>query len=219
MAPILEATELSLWVALGCTLVTVPSGLVAATLLFRSRWRWLEVFFLLPLFLPPTVTGFVLLWVLSPLRWPGSWLGEWGWQVVFTSYGTLLACAVVSFPLAFQACMVGLSRIHPELMEGGLTLGGTRLFNVVRVVWPQMKAAIVVACLLVFARALGEFGASIMLGGNLAGETQTLPLAVYSFALAGEFGAAGVATLVSAALGLLVYFLLRVLEKGSDGSP
>jgi molybdate transport system permease protein len=213
MTPVLEATELSLWVALGCTVTTVPSGLVAATLLFRSRWRWLEVLFLLPLFLPPTVTGFVLLWILSPLRWPGSWLDQWGVQIVFTGYGTLLACTVVSFPLAFQACMVGLSRIHPELMEGGLTLGGTRLFNVVRVVWPQMKTAVVVASLLVFARALGEFGASIMVGGNLAGETQTLPLAVYSFALAGEFAAAGLATAVSAGMGLAAYIMLRFLEK------
>lgn len=109
--------------------------------------------------------------------------------------------------------MVGLSRIHPELMEGGLTLGGTRFFNVVRVVWPQMKAAIVVACLLVFARALGEFGASMMLGGNLSGETQTLPLAVYAFAQAGEFSMAGWATLVSVGLGLSVYALLRIFER------
>ena len=156
---------------------------------------------------------FLLLWVLSPLRWPGSSLEKWGLQVVFTSYGTLLACAVVSFPLAFQACMVGLSRIHPELMEGGLTLGGTRFFNVVRVVWPQMRAAVAVACLLVFARALGEFGASMMVGGNLSGETQTLPLAVYTFALSGDFSNAAWATAVSAGLGLCVYVILRYLEK------
>ncbi len=213
MNSILPAAELSLWVALGSTVVCVPVGLILATLLHGTRWRPFEALFLLPLFIPPTVTGFVLLWLLSPTRAPGSWLAGAGWQIAFTRYGTLLACVVVSFPLAFQACMVGLSRVHPELMEGGLTLGGTKLFNTVKVVWPQMRAAVGVACLLVFARALGEFGASMMLGGNMMGETQTLPIAVYSLAQSGNFGGAATAAAISAALGLGVYFLLRILES------
>jgi len=212
---ILPAAELSLWVALGSTVVCVPVGLILATLLYGTRWRPLEAVFLLPLFLPPTVTGFVLLWLLSPARFPGAWIANAGWQIVFTRYGTLLACVAVSLPLAFQACMVGLSRVHPELMEGGLTLGGTRLFNTVKVVWPQMKAAVGVACLLVFARALGEFGASMMLGGNMPGETQTLPIAVYSLAQSGHFDWAAAAAAISAILGLGVYFLLRLIEGRS----
>lgn len=212
---ILQATELSLWVALGCTLVCVPLGLITATLLHGSRWRPLEALFLFPLFLPPTVTGFLLLWFLSPVRPPGSWLAALGWHIVFTRYGTLLACAVVSFPLAFQACMVGLARVRPELMEGGVTLGGTRLFNTVRVVWPQLTTAVLIAALLVFARALGEFGASMMLGGNMEGQTQTLPIAVYSLAQSGQFEWAAGAAAVSAGLGLGVYIVLRYLEKRS----
>ena len=216
MSSILPAAELSLWIALGSTLVCVPLGLVLATLLYNTRWRPLEAVFLMPLFLPPTVTGFVLLWLLSPVRAPGSWLAEFGWQVVFTRYGTLLACVVVSFPLAFQACMVGLARVQPELMEGGLTLGGTKLFNTVKVVWPQMKAAVGVAALLVFARALGEFGASMMLGGNMVGETQTLPIAVYSLAQSGQFQWAAAAASISALLGLGIYLLLRFLVSKSS---
>lgn len=213
MNSIFQAAELSLWVALGSTAVCVPAGLILATLLHGTKWRPLEAVFLLPLFLPPTVTGFALLWLLSPVRPPGAWLATAGGQIVFTRYGTLLACVVVSFPLAFQACMVGLSRVHPELMEGGLTLGGTRLFNTVKVVWPQMKAAVGVAFLLVFARALGEFGASMMLGGNMVGETQTLPIAVYALAQSGQFGWAAAAAAISAILGVGVYFLLRLIEN------
>lgn len=215
MNVILQATELSLWAALGCTAICVPMGLIAATLLYRSRWRPLEALFLIPLFLPPTVTGFLLLWALSPARPPGSWLAAVGWQVVFTRYGTLLACVVVSFPLAFQSCMVGLARLRPELLEGGVTLGGTRLFNTVRVVWPQLTTAVVIASLLVFARALGEFGASMMLGGSMEGQTQTLPIAVYALAQSGQFSWAAGAAAVSTSLGLGVYLLLRLLERRS----
>lgn len=213
METIFEAAELSLHVAFICTFITVPLALVLATMLYGSRWRPLEALLMLPLFLPPTVCGFFLLWLLSPL-WPlGRSLEEAGLRVAFTAAGTVLACIVVSFPLAFQACMVGLSRIEPELKEGGRSLGGTTFYNTIRIVWPQMKSAILVAGLLVFARALGEFGASMMVGGNLPGKTQTLPLAVYTFAQSGQFYLAGVASVVSVLLGIVVFVVLRLLER------
>lgn len=213
MSPIPQALELSLWVAGLCTLITVPLGLLWATILFGSRWRPLEALFLLPLFLPPTVTGFAILWLLSPLNFFGAALRQAGLEVVFTFYGTLLACIVVSFPLAFQSCMVGLARVRPELLESGITLGGTGLLNTAKIVWPQVKGAVLIAALFVFARSLGEFGASMMVGGNVEGATQTLPLAVYSLAQAGKLSQAGVASMVSAGLGILVYIFLRVLES------
>jgi len=92
-------------------------------------------------------------------------------------------------------------------------LGGSDFLNRVRVVFPQMKGAIFAAGLLVFARALGEFGASMMVGGNIQGQTQTLPLAVYSYAEVGNFFLAGWSALAACLLGLLVYVMFRVLES------
>lgn len=212
---ILQATHLSLWVALCSTLFTVPLGLVCATWLFGSRWRPLEAVFLIPLFLPPTVTGFVLLWILSPRNLLGKILDSLGSEIIFTLLATILACVVVSFPLAFQAVMVGLSRVDKEHLECGDLLGGTRVFNVLRIVWPQLRGSIAVAALLVFARSMGEFGASMMVGGNIVGQTQTLPLAVYSFAQSGDYRMALVATLVSISVAVVVYLVLRFLEKRS----
>lgn len=212
MSPLLEATRLSVLVALGCAFLTLPAALGSATLLYRSRWRFLEFALLLPLFVPPTVTGFGLLWLLSPRHALGMGLESWGMRVVFTPWGTVLACVAVTFPLAYQCCIVGLSRLPRELTESGLVLGGTPFFTTFRVVWPQLGPALTVAALLVVARALGEFGASMLVGGNIQGETQTLPLLVYSLAETGRFLSAGLAAGVSVALGGIVYGLLRALE-------
>jgi len=213
MDPIVEATRLSLLVAFWSTILTVPLSLCLSTLLYGSRFRSLELVLLFPLFLPPTVSGFVILWCLSPLQPLGSLLQRFGGNIVFTWTGTVLACVVVSFPLAFQACIVGLSRVRKELIESATVLGGSDFLNRVRVVFPQMKGAIFAAGLLVFARALGEFGASMMVGGNIQGQTQTLPLAVYSYAEVGNFFLAGWSALAACLLGLLVYVMFRVLES------
>jgi molybdate transport system permease protein len=219
MEEILDATRLSLVVALCSTLLTVPLGLVLSTLLYGSKWRPIEVVFLFPLLLPPTVTGFLILWSFSPLHSVGAAVHRVSGDIVFTWVGTVLACVVVSFPLAFQACMVGHSRVRSELIESALVLGGSRLLNTFRVVLPQMKGAVFAAGLLVFARAMGEFGASMMVGGNIAGRTQTLPLAVYSFAEVGNFEAAAWCTLVACLVGLFVYFSLRLIEMKVKTEP
>ena len=171
------------------------------------------MFFLLPLFVPPTVTGFSLLYLLSPKFQLGCLLESLGCQVVFSRMGTILACVVVSFPLAFQFCMVGLSKVRRELVESGRVLGGTDSFNTLKIVWPQLRPSLCGAGLLVFARAMGEFGASIMLGGNIPGETQTLPIAVYSFSESGDYDLAMQAGVASVLIAVLIYTWLRLLEK------
>ena len=209
---LLSSTLLSLEVGFFSVLVTVPVALLLSTVLYRSKWRFLEVFFLLPLFLPPTVSGFVLLLILSPKHSFGAYLDSAGFEIVFTPMGTTLACVLVSFPLACQSCMVGLSKVQSEYVESSIMLGGDRVVSTLRVVWPQMSGAIMVAGLLVFARTLGEFGASMMVGGNIAGRTQTLPLAVYTYAESGSYGLAGLAAALSALLGIVVYLFLRRAE-------
>lgn len=212
MSGILNATELSLWVALLSTLLVVPLALLLASLLHKTRWRFLEIVLLIPLFWSPTVSGFLLLWGLSPNHWWGALLRDAGFQIVFTFWGTVLACAVVSFPLAYQACVIGRRRVPEDTTAGAQVMGGTPMLVTCRIVWPQMRGALAVACLLVAARSLGEFGASMMLGGNLPGESQTLPLAVYTLAESQQLELAGLAALVSALLGGLMYGLMRVVE-------
>lgn len=211
-----KAGQLSVLVSCWTVVITVPLSLFIATYLYESKWRWLEIIFLLPLFVPPTVTGFFLLWLLSPKYPFGRFLDSLDCLPVFSQTGTVLACVVVSFPLAFQFCMVGLSRVRKELVESGSVLGGTDFFNTLRLVWPQLKSSLLGASLLVFARAMGEFGASIMVGGNIPGETQTLPLAVYSFAESGDFAHAAQAALACVGVAVSVYACLRLLERKRD---
>lgn len=213
MREVVEATLLSVTVAGWTTLFCVPLALLAATLLFGSRWRTLEVLFLVPLFWSPTVSGFLLLWGLSPNHAAGALVREMAGQIVFTPSGTVLACLFVSFPLAFQACMIGRARVPVSLEESSQVLGGTPGFRVVTVVWPQMSGAILVAALLVVARSLGEFGASILVGGNIPGQTQTLPLLIYSLAEQQKLGLAALGAIISALLGLLAYLTLRRVES------
>jgi molybdate transport system permease protein len=213
MTEIAEATLLSAATAGWATLFCLPLALLAASLLYGSRWRALEALFLVPLLLSPTVSGFLLLWLLSPNHPLGRLIRRIAGQLVFTPSGTVLACLLVSFPLAFQACMIGRSRVAPSLKESSQVLGATPLFTTVTVVWPQMAGAIVMAALLVVARSLGEFGASMMVGGNIPGRTQTLPLLIYSLAEEQHLGSAAIAAVVSAVLGMLAYLALRQVAR------
>ncbi len=216
MKGLLEATLLSVVTAGWATLLCVPLAVLAATTLFGSRWRSLEVLFLVPLLWSPTVSGFLILWTLSPNHQLGRMLRELLGQLVFTPSGTVLACIVVSFPLAFQACMIGRARVPESLRESSQVLGATPFFTTTTVVWPQMAGAIMVAALLVAARSLGEFGASIMVGGNIPGQTQTLPLLIYSLAERRDLALAALGALISAILGVVAYLALRRLEGSPD---
>ena len=213
MTALVEAALLSAVVATWVVLFCVPLALLASTLLYRSRWRGLEALFLVPLFWSPTVSGFLILWGLSPNHPVGAFFRNWAGQLVFTLSGTILACLVVSFPLAFQACMIGRSRVPEELQESSQVLGGTPAYRTVTVIWPQMSGAVMVSALLVVARTLGEFGASIRVGGNIPGQTQTLPLLIYTLTEQQKLGQAAMGALLSASLGVLAYLALRHIER------
>lgn len=212
MTAVVDATLLSALVAAWTTLLCIPLALLAATALYGSRWRSLEVLLLIPLFWSPTVSGFLLLWTLSPNHALGQILRRMLGQIVFTPSGTVMACLFVSFPLAFQACMIGRGRVAAYLEESGQVLGATPFFVTATVVWPGMLGAVGAASLLVAARSLGEFGASILVGGNIPGQTQTLPLLIYSLAEQRQLGLAALGAGVSALLGLVAYLGLRRLE-------
>ena len=166
------------------------------------RWHFsgkaaLEAIFSLPLVLPPVVTGFLLL-VLIGKQGPVGRLLERLFQVqlIFTPYAAVLAGTVVAFPLMYQSVKAAFQSIDPKLEDAARTLGASesRVFLTVTLplAWPGVVAGIVLS----FARALGEFGATIMVAGNIPGKTQTLPLAIYFAAESNDMTLAGLYVLI-----------------------
>ena len=153
---------------------------------FLARWRsagkWIvETVVNLPLVLPPVVTGYLLLRLMGRNGPLGQLLDELlGWRVIFTWYGAVAAGAIVSFPLMVRTIRVSFRSVDTRLEEAARSLGRSRLSTFYRVSLPLALRGIVAGSVLGFARTLGEFGATIMVAGNIPGQTQTIPTAIYS---------------------------------------
>ncbi len=153
---------------------------------FLARWRsagkWIvETVVNLPLVLPPVVTGYLLLVLMGRNGPLGRLLDEFlGWRVVFTWYAAVAAGAIVSFPLMVRTIRVSFRSVDTRLEEAARSLGRSRLSTFYRVSLPLALRGIVAGSVLGFARTLGEFGATIMVAGNIPGQTQTIPTAIYS---------------------------------------
>lgn len=140
-----------------------------------------------PLVLPPTVAGFFLLYLFGNNRILGRLLIEnFGIQIAFSWLATVLAAAVIAFPLMYRSARGAFEQVDVELLQAGRTLGMSERSIFLRVLLPNALPGIVSGGVLSFARGLGEFGATAMIAGNIAGKTRTLPLAVYSSVAAGE---------------------------------
>jgi molybdate transport system permease protein len=180
----LQALTTSLTVSLRAILFALPLAIGVAWLLARTQWRGkvvLDALVLAPLVLPPVVVGYLLL-LLFGIRGPvGSLLNEWfGMRLAFTSAGASLAVGVMAFPLMVRAVRLSLEAMDPGLDEAAASLGATRLDRLFNVHLPLAAPGIIAAAIIGFAAGLGEFGAVITFVSNVPGETQTLPLAIYS---------------------------------------
>ncbi|MFG0285980.1 MAG: molybdate ABC transporter permease subunit [Phycisphaerales bacterium JB039] len=180
----LRAVALSAQVAAVATLASAAPGVALGWIL--SRWRFrgrmlVETVIMLPLVLPPVVVGYGLL-VLLGRRGPiGRVLEDWlGAQIAFTWWGAAIAAGVVGFPLLVRSCRLGFDAVDPRLEGMARTLGAGRVRTWLRVTLPLAWPALVAGLTLAFARAWGEFGATIMIAGNIEGRTRTVPLAIYS---------------------------------------
>lgn len=179
------ALELSLRVSFWATLVSLPFGLIAALALARGRFWGKQVLngiVHLPLILPPVVTGYLLL-ILFGRRGPvGSLLEDWfGIVLAFRWTGAVLAAAVMAFPLMVRAMRLAIEAVDPKLEQAAATLGANRLWTFAVVTLPLILPGIIAGSILAFAKAMGEFGATITFVSNIPGQTQTLPSAVYAF--------------------------------------
>jgi molybdate transport system permease protein len=182
-------TLFSLAVALASTVAILPFGIALAWLFARREWPLksiVETIVLLPLVMPPVSTGLILLKIFGRRSPIGQWLYDRGIEIVFNWKGVIVAMAVMSFPLLVRSVRTSIAEVNPRLEQIAATLGasGLRIFFVITI--PLAYKGIVAGALLAFARALGEFGATILLAGNIPGKTQTLSLAIFTFVQTGK---------------------------------
>ncbi len=189
-AAFLDPLALTLKVAGLATLAALLAGVVVAYILVR--WRFpgrdvLDALCTLPMVLPPTVLGYYLLVLIGKRGFIGEWLQTtFGISLMFTWQGAVVAAAVVAFPLVFKSARAALEGVGKQYEHAARTLGLSELAVFLRVSLPLAFRGVMAGTMLAFARAMGEFGATLMVAGNLPGRTQTMSLAVYSAVQAGD---------------------------------
>ena len=207
-----------LWLSLRVSVIATAAagvlGTVCAYIMSRKKRKlgflW-EGIFTLPLVLPPTVVGFFLILFLGRNGLLGKWLYESGIQIIFTWQSAIISAFVVAFPLMYRAAKGGFLQVDPDLIRAAKSLGMSPFGVFFRIAAPLAKPGIISGLVLSFARALGEFGATMMIAGNIPKKTQTIPTAIYFSVAAGDMRSATVwviiITLVSfISLGLLGHF-------------
>jgi molybdate transport system permease protein len=225
----LDAIKLSLRVSTLAMAASLPFGIAIAMVLTRTRFygrMLLNALVLLPLVLPPVVTGYVLLLLFGRQGPIGRFLGEqFGIVLGFRWTGAALACAIMGFPLLVRAIQLSLEAVDRRLEQAASTLGANPLYVFSTVTLPLILPGIVAGGILCFARAMGEFGATITFVSNIPGETQTLPTLIYTFTQVpgGETGALRL-TLISLVISLGAIlaseaFVTRVQKRNrADGA-
>ncbi len=211
---------LSLKVAGCATMLATVGGIAVAWGLSRWSSRWCDVvdaFLTLPMVLPPTVTGYYLLVLFGRRGWLGEWLQSHGIELVFTWQGAVVAAAVVAFPMVLKAARAAFLDVDHRLEQAAAVLGVSSAAVFFRVSLPLAMRGILAGVLLAFARALGEFGATLMVAGNIPGRTQTLSIAIYEAVQAGNDDTANILVLVTSATCVVILCLASWLMPGGRG--
>ncbi|PYM87269.1 MAG: molybdate ABC transporter permease subunit [Candidatus Rokuibacteriota bacterium] len=189
-AETVSALVLSLRVAVLATVVNALVGVPLAYLLARRRFTGralLDLLVTLPLVLPPTVTGYYLIVLLGRRGWLGAPLyAATGWTIAFTWYAAVVAATVMALPLLVRTARAAIESVDRDLEKAAYTLGRSEWRTALEVTLPLARNGILAGLVLAFARALGEFGATLMLAGNIPGKTATVPLAIYTAVQTGE---------------------------------
>jgi molybdate transport system permease protein len=221
----MSALQLSVLVSSVAVLISTPFAVAVGYFLARTAWRgrWsVETIVNLPLVLPPVVTGYLLLVLLGrngPIG--GALDAVFGVRVVFAWSGAAIAAGVVGFPLMVRAARLGFESVDPRLAVAARSLGAGRLRAFVTVSLPLAAGGVIAGAVLGFARALGEFGATIMVAGNIPGQTQTIPLLIYSNAqrpdgLGGSWRLVAISVVIAAVALVLSEFMERRARRDRD---
>jgi molybdate transport system permease protein len=209
------AFRLSLLVTFVATCVVVLVGTAFAFVLAKRKFRGrelLDAIVTLPLTLPPTVTGYYLIALLGRRGIIGSLIYErTGWTVTFTWWAAVIAAAVMALPLMVKSARAAIESVNPQYEIASYTLGKSELETFFRITLPLASRGVVAGVVLSFARALGEFGATLMLAGNIRGKTQTMPLAIYEAVVAGDDRQAQILALILTGVSVAAIYLTNKL--------
>ena len=189
LIPDLSPLWISLKVSLLATVIAFGVGTSVAYKMYHNRGKERSIVdgcLIAPLILPPTVVGFVLLVLLGKNGVLGQILAQWNLRLVFTWYAAVLAAIVVSFPLMYRAALGAFEQVDSLLLDAARLEGASERAVFWYIALPLAMPGILAGTVLTFARALGEFGATLMLAGNIPGQTQTMPMAIYFAVEAGE---------------------------------
>jgi molybdate transport system permease protein len=213
------ALALTLKVASWATAINLVLGVAVGFALARARFFGrdvLDAVLTLPMVMPPTVLGYYLLVLLGSQGPFGAWLLQtFGVRLIFTWQAAVIAASVVAFPLVFKAARAAFENVDPQLEDAARTLGLSEAAVFFRVTLPLAWRGILAGVLLAFARALGEFGATLMVAGSIAGKTQTLSIAVYEAVQAGRDDTANFLVMVTSIVCITVLLAAGKLAPGT----
>jgi len=207
---ILFSLRLSFQVALTATCLVVAAGILLSYVLACKEFRGKEILNIactLPLVLPPSVTGYYLIVLFGRNGLLGSCIYQLtGWSIMFTWYAAVLASFVVALPLMVRTTKAAIESVDPGLIQASYTLGRSERETFFRIILPLARRGILAGTVISFARAMGEFGATLMLAGNIPGRTDTMPLAIYTSAGSGDWARAHIMVAIFTVIaGLFLY--------------
>jgi len=219
-----DVSPLVISVATTCaaTVATFFLGLLAAQSMYGRRGAlraWLDGILTLPLVLPPTVVGFFLLVIFGRRSLIGEALERVGVTIAFSWPATVIAATVVAFPLMYRTTLGAFEQVNPTLLQAARTLGASEWAVFRRVQLPLAAPGVIAGTVLAFARAMGEFGATLMLAGNIPGRTQTMPIAIFSAVESGDTHIALLWVALIVALSLAIIRLLNYEKKNRPAPP
>ncbi|MCK9507780.1 MAG: molybdate ABC transporter permease subunit [Pigmentiphaga sp.] len=210
---------LSLKVALWATFFATVFGVAIAYWLSRKQSTWFDLIdsiLTLPMVLPPTVIGYYLLVLFGRRGWLGPFLADFGIELVFTWQGAVVAATVVAFPMVLKAARAAFQTVDRQYQDAGRVMGISELGLFFRVTLPLASRGILAGVLLAFARALGEFGATLMIAGNIPGRTQTLSIAIYEAVQAGNDSMANTLVMITSITCVTVLWVSSHLLQAED---
>ena len=210
MREIWQITALTVAMSAIATVMVLPVGLLLAWILARVKFPGrilLETLVSMPLVMPPVATGLLLLMLLAPRGPIGGPLDRLGVEIVFTRKAVVIAMAVMGLPLLVRTARAGFEQVDQRFESVAATLGAPPVRVFLTVTLPLAAPAVAAGAMLTFARAVGEFGATMMIAGSIPGSTRTLAVAIYSFAETGRDGEAVKLVLVSAVLAFMALWI------------
>ena len=214
-----QPLRLSIQVSLISTVLVAFTGAALGYVLSRKDFfakDVIDAIITLPMVLPPTVTGYYLMIILGRHGLLGQIIYNWTeWTIAFTWQAAAVASFVVSFPLMAKTARAAIDSVNPELEKASLLLGKGEIETVIKVTLPLAWRGLLAGAVLSFARGIGEFGATLMLAGNIPGKTATMPIAIYSATQSGEYSLANYLVIILTILSLsVIYTTIRLSKRG-----